>query len=147
MKVLEFYGLLPGEISDDIEMRKELEETGDMPDLDKALLPVLLCFQSTSYKQGQVLATHFAKAAEFNVGPYTNFFLIDTELVKGDKGRYGEFRVGKGGKTAKEFMESCKKWQAIVSAGKVAIDEEEPLDIQGTHVEASSAPLDIENQF
>lgn len=121
---LNFFCLLPADVAAEQEMLRAAREDGEIPDLDKALLPVVVSFKSTSYKSGKTLATHFGKASNYKLPAFINTFEISTEYHNNDKGRYYTLNVQSAGKTDKSYMELCRRWYDIVSSTNVKVDEE-----------------------
>lgn len=119
---LNFFCLLPTDIAKDQEARAQAA-AGEIPDLDASLLPCVISFKSTSYKAGKTLVTHFAKAADFNMAPFVNFFEVKTTKTTNDQGTFYVLEVLKGGKTEKAHQELCKRWRNIVSNTAVKIDD------------------------
>lgn len=122
-QALNFYILLPRDVLADLAARKAFADTGELPDTEASLLPCLLQFKSTSYKAGKTLVTHFAKAADFGVPPFSNTFMLDTEKVTGDTNSWFIYKVEKAGKTEPKFLEACNKWRDIVKTNAVKIDD------------------------
>jgi hypothetical protein len=122
-QALNFYVLLPRDVLADLAARKSFADTGELPDTEASLLPCLLQFKSTSYKAGKTLVTHFAKAADFGVPPFSNTFMLDTEKVQGDTNSWFIYKVERAGKTEPKFLEACNKWRDIVKTSNVKIDD------------------------
>lgn len=122
-KSLNLYALLTKDISAE---KSELAkvESGDLPDPDKALLPVLISFRSTSFKAGQDIMTHFAKARKFNLPGHVSRMMLKCTKEKNDLGTYYIFRVENVGKTSPEDLKLCDYWRNLVGSGKVQVDEE-----------------------
>lgn len=125
-KNLNFFVLLPSDIDKDTIARRAVAESGDLPDMDAALLPCFISFQSTSFNVGKKLVTHFANASDFGLPPFVNSFMLDTESEKNDKGTFYVLTVNKGTKTDPSHLPVCKKWYDIVSKQRVKVDEDVP---------------------
>ncbi len=123
VQTLNFHVLLPADVATDLKARRAFQETGELPDTQASLLPCVLQFQSTGYKVGKILATHFAKAADFGVPPFVNTFLVDTDKVTGDQNSWYVFTVTNAGKTSPDFLDACAKWRGIVAKPGIKIDD------------------------
>lgn len=132
---LNFYVLLPADVSRDLEARQLFADTGELPDVEASLLPCALSFKSTSYKAGKTLVTHFAKAADFAAQPYISIFNLYTDKTMNDQGTFYTLRVERYGKTPLELIPTCEKWQALV-AGDVKVDDS---DLAGATVDVTPA--------
>lgn len=121
-KSLNLFALLPQDI---VAEKAELEKAknGEMPDPDKALLPVMICFRSTSFNAGRDIITHFAKAKKFNLPGYVSTMNLKCYKEKNDQGTFYIFEVDKGGKTLPEDFETCNYWRNLVGSQKVKVDE------------------------
>lgn len=123
-RMLNFYVLLPADIAGNLEMRRKLRETGEMPDKITSLVPCQIGFKSTSYKAGRMLATHFAQMEDLGAMPYMRFLNLDTELGTSDKGKYTVLKVSEGGAIKdKEQLAVCQRWFQILKTTAVQVDE------------------------
>lgn len=122
-RCLNFYVLLPADISKEMKALKKLEEKGELPDPGDALLPCVLSFRRTSYGAGKDLATHFMKAATFNVPPAVSKFKLLSKLEKNDQGTFYIFTIEPAGKSSEEEINACKKWYEVISHTKVKVDD------------------------
>lgn len=120
---LNFFVLIPSDIDADLIARKAIKETGSIPDVEASLLPCMLAFKSTSYKAGKSLVTHFAKAAEFGLPPFVNYFNLTTEKVTNDRGTFFVLNVDRGGKTNDDHLGPCAKWHNIVARQSMKVDD------------------------
>lgn len=130
---LNFYVLLPADIARDILARTDFQKTGDLPDTEASLLPCAVSFQSTSFKAGRTLITHFAKAADFGVKPYVSSFNLFTDKTSNDQGTFYVLRVEALGKTDPAFFDTCEKWRTIVGAAPIKVDEGEHAQDEPPH--------------
>lgn len=121
-KALNFYGLIPSDIAADIAAREEFEKTGELPDTDDSLLPVVLQFKSTSYNAGKKLITHFAKAADFGAPPFSVVFTVGTEKKSNDRGTFFSFTTERAGKPDPAHLKACRKWYDIIKSQGVKVD-------------------------
>jgi hypothetical protein len=120
---LNFYVLLPSDIRRYLDAKKAFAETGKLPSTSAALLPVVLQFKSTSYKEGRKLTTHFVNAADFDVPPYVQTFLLDTERVSNDTNAWYVYSIEEGPSTDPAFIELCEKWRKTVKGSRIKVDD------------------------
>lgn len=121
-QALNLFALLPADIEREIAARKKLAETGELPDAEDALIPVLIQFTRTSFKIGKEVATHFAKSSSFNIPAAASTLSLYTELTKGEKGNYYVFKMGSRSKTPTPHLELAKRWYGIVSKTALKVD-------------------------
>lgn len=126
VKVFNVFALLAKDVAAFIEEEKKAKETGEMFDLDKTLMPVVISFRSTSYNAGKVVATHFTKARTMaHLGAkahgYTMFLKCNQD--KNDLGTYFVFDVSSGRKATKEEFHAADGWAKILSTQQVQVDE------------------------
>lgn len=132
-RCLNFYVLLPGDVSRFLAAKKKFEETGDMPEGSIGISPCQIMFKSTSYNSGKGLVTHFAEMEQFGVEPYRRTLLLDSELGQNDKGKYSVLKVLPGASVKDpEHLNACRRWLDLMSSTTLRVDDE--LEIE--HVEA-----------
>jgi len=134
-KTIELFALLPSDIEADLSMSKQFEETGEMPDLNAVLLPVLITFQGKSFAAGKVIATHFSKVMELSaripsIKPYTYQLNLGCKPDKNDKGEYFIFSIPQtASKVDAKYAPACDRWfSTLTQLGdnvKVTADEDE----------------------
>ncbi len=121
MKVLNVYALLPQDIQAYQDEMKKLADTGEMPDLNKTLLPIVLSFRSTSFNAGKSVATFFAQlrdASRYNpsVKPYHYALTLECSADKNDKGSFYVFQVsGKTKKVDPKLVDEAARWYDTLS--------------------------------
>lgn len=122
-KVINLFALLPADITAYREELKKFADTGEMPDLNKTLMPVVISFRSTSFNAGKKVATFYAQLRDMmrvspNVRPYNYTLELSCFQDKNDKGQYYVFEVGKTKKLASELVEEAARWYGILNAMK-----------------------------
>lgn len=141
-KVINVYALLPGDIKGfQAEVAKAIE-SGEMPDLDKALLPVMISFRSTSFTAGRKVATHFAKCAEmaqYGAKPYGYALSLACALQENDKGKFFVYDVGNSRRLSKEEFAQASKVVGDVEAGNVTVHEVGDDEAPASPASASSS--------
>lgn len=130
-KVMNLFALLPADIDAQTAELKKFEETGEIPDLDKALLPVVVSFRNTSFKAGKEVATLFAKAESISrqigkaVPVYGQTLLLGAYADKNDKGSFFVFETKAAGKTKPEHREAAATWYETLTrmGANIKVDE------------------------
>lgn len=140
-KVLNLYALLPDDIKAE---REELAkaEKGGSPDPDKALLPIMISFRSTSYSAGKDVTTHFAKAKKFNQPGYVSTLALSCVADKNDLGSFFVFKVCSLQPTPKEDQAVAAYWYNVLRTQKVQVDADE-----GESPLSATKPLNENDQF
>lgn len=131
-KVLNLFALLPQDIDAYSKEMKKFKETGELPDLDKVVLPVVIPFRNTSFKAGKEIVTLFAKAESVarqlgvNVPAYGSMIELGCHQEKNDKGAFFVFDTAPAGKTPAEYKEAAASWYATLSSGaNIKVDDGE----------------------
>lgn len=126
VKSVDVYALL---VRDIIAERTEMEKAavGELPDTDKALLPIIISFTSTSYGTGgKSVVTHFAKAKKFGFGGHVSILQVSARKDKNEKGTYYVMDVTNVGKTPQEYLQVCDYWRNLVAQNRVQSEEPTP---------------------
>jgi hypothetical protein len=138
-KSLNVYALLVADIeAERTEMAKA--KSGEMPDPDKALMPVLISFRSLSFAAGKDIVTHFAKARKFGVDGYVSVLELRCRREKNDKGVFFVFEIGPSGKTPLEFFETCQYWKGLVAQNRVQVDDSDERVVPEPETQTSPGP-------
>lgn len=124
-QALNLFALLPSDIEREIKARKKLAETGELPDAEDALVPVLIQFTRSSFKVGKEVATHFAKSSAFGIPAAASTLTLYTELTKGEKGNYYVYKMGARAKTPPAHLELAKRWYGIVAKNALSLKVDE----------------------
>jgi hypothetical protein len=130
-KSLDVYALLPQDVAAYQTEMAKVAETGDLPDLNKTLLPVVISFRSTSFTAGRTIATFFAQVRDAlrvdpNVKSYGYTLPLTCYQDKNDKGSYYVFKVGAPKKLATELFPEAERWfQTMTVIQNVKVDESE----------------------
>ncbi len=123
VKTINCFALLPKDIAAFNAEIEKAAKTGEMPDIEKVLMPVLLSFKSTGYTAGRTLSTHFTKAASFNAKPFGFALPLSCYMDKNDKGSFFVFEVGKSRKCSPEEFAEASKWASVLSNQTVTVHE------------------------
>lgn len=98
-------------------------------------LPYLIRFRSTGYMAGKRLETFRAKMAEFKQPLCFSTFHIGSEQAENaQKQKYWKPTVTRGRDTTDAELQAVKKWNDLVKAGRVKVDDS---DLRGTASEAA----------
>lgn len=116
-KIVNLFALLPRDIEAySLEMKK-FEETGELPDVDKVILPVMIPFRNTSFNAGRSVSTLFKKAEALaadigrEVPVFGKTIFLKCYQDKNDKGTYFVFEVDTAGKkTDANYLKSAGAW-------------------------------------
>ena len=134
-KVMHLFALLPSDIEAQLSAMKKYQETGEMPDLESALMPVVIPFRNTSFKAAKEVATLFLKAEmlatamKVDVPVFGRTMKLCNYLEKNDKGSFYVLKVEASGPTKKEYLAAAKEWTNTLRAmeGNIKIDDAEPV--------------------
>lgn len=124
VKCLSLFALLPSDIKAYAEEMKKAE-AGEMPDLSKALTPILITFRSTGFNAGKEVVTFFSQAQQFNQPAWKYKLQLGNFLDKNDQGTFYVFKVdrAKPAPVAKEDLQHVQYWANIVATTTLRVDE------------------------
>ena len=123
VKSIDVYALLPKDLAAfDAEMKKTAE-SGEMPDLSKTVLPVVISFRSTSFNAGKAVSTHFARVEEMrqsvpDIRAHWFTLPLGCKPEKNEKGSYFVYEVGNAKGYGKELRPRVERWMSILNSGK-----------------------------
>jgi hypothetical protein len=148
-KVMSLYALLVRDIEKTNAAIKAFQETQEMPDLDAALMPVVIQFRNTSFKAAKDVVNLFMKAADLafqmgvDVPVYGRTMNLEVRPEQKDNNDYFVLRATPNRPTPKEFLTHCNRWRntLIAMGNTVKVDES---DVAGTQ-EPGAEPFN--NQF
>lgn len=124
VKLLNVFALLAKDIADYQAEIKRALAAGDMPDLDKTLMPVVIPFRSTSFPAGRTVVTHFTKAqamAQYGAKAHGFALPLTCYADKNDDGDFHVYEVGKSRKASKEEFAEAEKWAAMLGQTTVNV--------------------------
>ncbi len=129
VKVINCFALLPQDIDAfQVEMAR-VSESGEMPDLTKTVLPVMISFKSTSFNAGKSVSTFFAQVEEMKqhapgVRAHAYTLPLTCAPDKNDKGNYFVFKVGSPKKLDAKYLPQAERWLNTLHALKeIKIDD------------------------
>lgn len=136
VKVIELFALLPKDVETDL-AEKLKAASGELPDIDKTLLPVVITFRSTGFKAGKTINTHFVKARANGVKPYQYSLSLGRYLDKNDKGAFYVWDFGpKSTPVKKEFYPAIEQMSTMlrpmVQQGTVVVDDKDESETIAT---------------
>ncbi len=139
-KIINLFALLPADIEAYRAELKKFEETGEIPDMDKVLLPVVVPFRNTSFAAGRTVATLFLKAEGLSrevgkeVPVYGKTLILSCVQDKNDKGTFFVYDVdGKGEKTDASYMSHASTWHKNLVAMGMDVQLDESADVEATN--------------
>lgn len=121
-KVMNLYALLASDIERFEKSIAKYKETGDMPDLDAAILPTTIQFRNTSFKAAKDVATLFVKARELgmqmniDVPAYGRTMKLEAKEESSNDNDYYVLSVTGGSQTKKEYLPHAKRWKDTLAA-------------------------------
>lgn len=116
IRVLEVYVLLPEEVASGI------------------ILPYLLTFRSTSFKNGKKLATQMHMRSQAGIPVYESKFKLVCKEQTNDQGTFGVMDINMSAKANDEELAACKHWQPIVRKLAQSMGEQSFLEQEGEAV-------------
>lgn len=118
-KTITLYALLPGDVLAYTEEMKRVMAEGGVPDLTRTVMPIVITFQSTSFKTaGKKCAELFAQVRTWSattaVAPYDYVLALSCVEESNDKGTYYVFDLGR----ARALVNPKEKDAAVLAAQK-----------------------------
>lgn len=130
IKVIEVFALLTEDINVAEKARVQFAKTGDLPDLNATLLPVVITFKGPkTYDAGKAVVTHFAQASSMSAEygkeiKAHNYKMLLTSLHhKNDKGEFFVMEVRSNGKASDVEASASDKWCQLLKQVKVNVEE------------------------
>ncbi len=138
-KVMNLFALLPSDISRQAAAIEKFKKDGEMPDLEAAVLPVLIQFKSSSFAAAKNVIDLFVKADSLardmgvDVPVYGRTMKLATEMQKKEKAgktvSFYVYNVTAAGPTKKEYFEAATRWrQVILSLGQAVNEKVDEAD-------------------
>jgi hypothetical protein len=129
LKTLSLFALLPQDIA---ASREEMAkaQAGELPDLSKALSPVMIEFRSTSFQAGKEVATFFSQVEQFKATAWKYTLKLGCFMDKNDQGTFYVFKVDRNKPTPvdKSYLSDVEFWANIVSANGASLKVDEEKD-------------------
>lgn len=126
VKCVELFALLSKDIDADVAPLAD----GELPDLNKVLLPVLISFRGKSYPAGKVIIDHFMRVKTMQrklptIQPFMYELELSCEADSNDKGNFFIYKIPVNAKKAPDtHIAAATEWAKIVSTQNVRVDEE-----------------------
>jgi hypothetical protein len=145
-KTMHLYTLLPQDIDKQIQAIEAYKEGGVMPDLDAALIPVVISFRNTSFKAAKAVSTLFLKAEELGrdmgiqIPVYGQTMQVSCTLEKNDKGSFYVLAVDPSGKTKPEHIAKAKQWLERMNSMSVKVDDSDDKEPEGKDEAPAGGP-------
>lgn len=129
VKSIDVYALLPADVDAfEAEMKLAVEK-GEIPDLSKTILPVVISFRSTSFNAGKSVTTFFAQVAEMaqtvpTIRSYNYKLSLGCKADKNDKGSFFVFDVGQPKPLDPKYRAQAEKWMNTLNTVKdIKVDD------------------------
>lgn len=129
VKSIDVYALLPSDVDAfEAEMKLAVEK-GEIPDLSKTILPVVISFRSMSFNAGKSVTTFFAQVAEMaqtvpSIRSYNYKLTLGCKPDKNDKGSFFVFEVGQPQKLDPKYRAQAEKWMTTLNSVKdIKVDD------------------------
>lgn len=142
---VEFFVLM----KDDIEREKAAFsslEDGEYPDPDDVLLPTCISFSRSTYQQGKLLLSHFAKAQSMKLNPAVSMFTLKPELYTNPENSWYGLAIEKVGKSQAEDILLAKKWYDMFDTANIVVDDSEE-DVSHQSQPAASSNENFSTEF
>lgn len=129
VKCLTGFVILPADI-DAFQVELKKSEAGEMPDISKALTPILISFRSTSFKAGKEVSTFFTQVQQFKQKAHNFMLKLGCFLDKNDQGTYYVFSVdrSKPVPVKPEHKESVAYWAELTNTQGASLKVDEAGD-------------------
>lgn len=128
VKGINVFALLPTDVDAFTAEMAKATYDGEMPDLTKTVLPVVISFRSTSFNAGKSVTTFFAQVAEMArsvpaIRSYKYCMSLGCKADKNEKGAFYIFDVGQPQKLAQSYHAQAERWFNLLNSLKdVKID-------------------------
>ena len=125
-KVLKFFAILFNDLKADAEEAKKADQ-GEIPDLNKVLMPVVISFRSTSYRAGKLINNIIGRAKSAKVAVWKYSVPLGVAIESNDQGTYYVWTVeeNKTKPLPAEFLPKVKNWVDIVNSGNALKTDDE----------------------
>lgn len=123
------------------EVKKALD-SGEMPDLNKSLLPVQISFRSMSFRAGQAVNNYYLQYLDMkqynpNLKSYAYSMPLSCKQEKNDKGTYFVYEVGQAKKLDEAHLATAATWYNRLHSGDVKVSDESQDEESGRATEKS----------
>lgn len=123
VKAINVYALLPRDVDAFKAELAAAEASGEMPDISKSVLPVLISFRVTSFNAGKTVMTFLAQVQEMQtysktVRSYAYTLPLTCVGDKNDRGSFFVFKVGAPKKLDPKYLADAEKWYTRLAGAK-----------------------------
>lgn len=134
VKRLTVFAILPRDVE---AAQKEMAkaEAGELPDVSKALTPVVLSFRSSSYKAGKEVTSFYTQAASMKQEMWKYMVQAGTHLEQNDNGAFYVWDIDrtKAKAVPKDMLPLVQDWVAMIAKGAdITVHEEGEVSASGT---------------
>lgn len=129
VKSINVFALLPADVDAFEAEIAKAAEAGEIPDLNRTVLPVSISFRSTSFNAGKTVTTFFAQVAEMaekaglpNLRPWHYQLGLTCAADKNEKGSFFVWDVKKPSKLDKKYLPHVERWVKVLNQTNVKVD-------------------------
>jgi hypothetical protein len=128
VKIMKFFALTLKDLENDaVEMAKAA--SGELPDLNNVLMPVVVSFRSTSYKAGKSIGNILNRAASVQTPAYLYYFSLAPQSETNDQGTFYVWTVNEKTKAVPvEYRDKVSMWAKIVNSGQTILTDDQALN-------------------
>lgn len=137
-KVIDLYAVLPKDIAAEQEEMTRFKATGELPDLNKTLMPVLVSFRASSYQAGKKVVDIFIKAQNFGVQAHHYKTRLKCHQESNDKGTYYVFDLEGTRPVTSDEKQVSDRWQSILASNLDKMKVHDAEDSESAEVSANS---------
>jgi hypothetical protein len=149
-KVMNLFALLGSDVERlNTAMAKFIEDPTEIPDVDAALMPVVIQFRKSSFKTAKDVSTLFVKAKDLSqmmgqdVPAYGRTMKIKAVEEAKDDNKFFVFAITSGERTKKEYIPHAKRWKETITQMRSTIKLDD-TDLAGGD---AARPEPFNNQF
>lgn len=131
VKSLGLYALLSSDVAAFEKELKDAKAKGTVPDFNKAIMPVMINFKSTSFNAGKKIVTKFSlvsQMAKYGAVVYSQTMTLVCKQDKNDKGTYYVMDVEPGRKCTPMEFEEAHSWHYRITRNGETIRVDESDD-------------------
>lgn len=134
VKTLSLFAILPTDVAaHHTELARA--QAGELPDLSKALSPVMIEFRSTSFTAGKEVSTFFTQVQQYKVKAWKYQLKLGCFMDKNDEGSFYVYKVDRNKPVPVDagYLADVEYWANIVSRNPAALKvDEEKVDAEVT---------------
>jgi hypothetical protein len=152
-KAITLYALVPGDVAAYQQEIDRAIESGEAPDLNKTVMPVVLTFQSTSFKHaGKSCASFFNSvrvnaskmAGKMTIAPFQYTMTLNCKEEKKGKNAWFVFSLD-APKSLKDagVREEAARWSGMLATNAVRVDDNADITDEGTQGSTGASEMEV----